>query len=69
MFPRAKISDKICVTELNEILLNSMPNRWIKQSHVQVFDCGFINFKESVNMFEFMEIEEYIYEVVVEPSY
>ena len=46
------ISDKICVTELSEIMLNSMPNRWIKQSYVQVFDCEPITFKSSVNMFE-----------------
>ena len=28
MFPGENISDKNCVTEQNEILLNSMPNSW-----------------------------------------
>ena len=65
VFPGEKISDKICVMELNEILLNSMYNRWIKQSYVQGFDCYYINFRSAVNMFECMEISEYIYEGVV----
>ena len=33
------MDDKIGVTELNEILLNSMPNSWYKQAYVQVFYC------------------------------
>ena len=45
------------VTELNEILLKNMPNRWIKQEHVQGFYCESITFKADVNMFECMEIE------------
>ena len=32
--PRAKASDKIGETELNKIILNSMPNVWIKQDCV-----------------------------------
>ena len=36
---------------------------------MQGFDFEFITFKESVNMFEPMEIAESIYEGVVEPSY
>ena len=31
--------------ELNEILLNSMPNVWIKQACVQGFYCETITFK------------------------
>ena len=46
-----------------------MPNGWYKQAYVQGFDCGFISFKKYVNMFERMEIAEYIYEGIVEPSY
>ena len=46
-----------------------MPNSWSKQAYVQGFDCGYIVFKSDVNMFERMEIAEYIFECVVEPSY
>ena len=42
VFPRAKISDKNFMTELNEILLNSIPKSWRKQAYVQVFDCEYI---------------------------
>ena len=61
--------DKIGVTELNVILLNSIPNIWYKQAHVKVFDCNYIYFKNAVNMFERMEIAESIYEGVVTTSY
>ena len=50
-------------------LLNITSNSWSKQACVQGFDCGTITFKEAVNMFECMEIAEYIYEGVVEHSY
>ena len=55
--------------ELNENLLNIMPNISIKQAYVQGFDCKYITFKNAVNIFERMGIAKYIYEVVVEPSY
>ena len=32
------------VTELNDILINSTPNSWIKQLYVQVFDYESITF-------------------------
>ena len=38
----ATLTDNIGVTELNEILLNSMPNSWSIQAYVQVFDCEYI---------------------------
>ena len=63
--PGTTLSGKIGVTEINEILLNSMPNSWIKPAYVQVFDCKSIILKKLVNMFEHMEIVEYIYEGVV----
>ena len=63
------MTDKIGVTKLNEILLNSMPNRWSKQAYVQGFDLESITSKKVVNMFEHREITESIYEGVVEPSY
>ena len=51
-FLGATLADKIDVTELNEIILNIMPNSWSKQAYVQGFDCESISFKKSVNMFE-----------------
>ena len=39
------------------------------QVYVQGFDCEYILFKKYVNMFERMDIAEYIYKEVVEPSY
>ena len=40
--------------ELNEILLNIMPNNWIKQAYVQGFYCEPITFKSDVKIFERM---------------
>ena len=45
LFPGATMSDNIGVTELNNILSNSMPNSWSKQAYVQGFDCETIPFK------------------------
>ena len=63
--PGDKLSDKIGLTEFNESLLNSMPNSWSKKAYVQGFDCKYITFKKSVNMFECMDIAESIYESVL----
>ena len=68
-FPGATLSDKISVTGLDEILLDSMHNSWYKQAYVQVFDFESILFKKAANMFDFMYIAESIYKGVVEPSY
>ena len=68
-FPGATLNDTICVTELNEILLNNMPDSWYRQAYVKCSYCGSITFKTYVNVFERMEIVEYIYEGVVEPFY
>ena len=57
------------VTELNEIFINSMPNSWSNQVYVQGFYCRYITLKKAVNMFDHMDIDEHIYEAVVEPSY
>ena len=43
-FSGAALADKIDVTELNDILLNRMTNRWSKQAYVQGFDREFISF-------------------------
>ena len=63
-FPGATLTDKIGLNKLNEILPNSMPTRCYKHAYVQGFDCEYITFKKYVNMFECMEISEYIYEGV-----
>ena len=68
-FPGAMLSDKIGLTELNEIFLDSITNSWIKQAYVQVFYCESITVKKSDNMFERMEISESIYEGIVEHYY
>ena len=46
-FTGVTISDKIGVTELNEIILNSMSNSWSKQAYFQGFDCESISFKKT----------------------
>ena len=69
VLPGSKISDKSCVTEINEKKLNSILNSWINQSCVQRVDCESINFKADVNMFELVEISQSIYEGAVEISY
>ena len=38
------------MTELNEILWNSMANSWSKQVYVQGFECESITFKISDNI-------------------
>ena len=58
--PGSNISEKICVTEIN-YFLNSMPNSCINQAYVQGSGCEYITIKEAVNVFEQMEISEYIY--------
>ena len=42
-FTVATFTDKISVTKLNEILLNSMHNSWYKHAYVQGFDCDYMN--------------------------
>ena len=37
-FPGATLFDKIDATELNKIILNSMPNSWYKHAYVKYFD-------------------------------
>ena len=42
VFLGEKIGNKFFVTELDEILLNSMANSWRNQDYVQVFYCEYI---------------------------
>ena len=65
----ATLADKIDVTELNDIFLNSTSNSWSKKAYVWGFDWESILLKNAANMFERMEIVEYICGGVVEPSY
>ena len=44
VFLGAKASEKVGDTELNEILLNIIPNFWISQAYVQGFYCGYVTF-------------------------
>ena len=59
-FPRYNFSDKIGITELNKISLNSMPNSWYKQAYAQWYYCEYTSFKKVFNMFEKFLIDEYI---------
>ena len=52
--PGATLNDNIGKTQLNEILLHSMPNSWSIQAYVKGFYCESINFKKDVNMLERM---------------
>ena len=54
--PGETVLEKIGVTKFNEILLNSIPNSWIKKAYVQGFYCKSIAFYKAVNMFGRMEI-------------
>ena len=47
-FPGLKLTDKIGLSELNESLLNSMPNSWINQAYVQGFYCASITLRNSL---------------------
>ena len=63
------MADKFCVTELNDILSNIIPNIWSKQEYVQGFYCEPMYFNKAINMFERMGISENIFEGLVTPSY
>ena len=60
LFPGVNLTDKIGMTDLNGVLLNIMPNSWIKQSCVQKFYYKSITFKRAINMFERKDIAESI---------
>ena len=64
-FPGSTLAQKIDVTELNDIILNSMPNSLSKKVYVQGFDCESISLKKAVNIFERIKISESIYKGVL----
>ena len=51
--------------ELNETILYIMPNSWIRQVYVQGVDFESVAFQEATDMFEQIEVSEYIYECLV----
>ena len=57
----AKLTEKIGITKLNDILLNSIPDSWSNKVYVHIFYFEYTDFKRDVNMFECMEISEYFY--------
>ena len=46
----------------------SIPNSWSNQEYVQGFDYKNVTSEKAINMFKLLEIAEYIYKGVVEPS-
>ena len=44
-FPGATLSQKIGVTKMNYIFLNSVLTSWINKAYVQGFDCEYITLK------------------------
>ena len=50
MLTGEKISDKMFLTDINEILLNSICNSWSKQAYVQVFDYEFITLTSTLRV-------------------
>ena len=48
--------------ELNDILIQAVPNSWAQQAYLQGWDFGGINYKDTCNMFERMEIAKAICE-------
>ena len=66
VFPGSKDSNKMGEEDLNNILIHSIHNRWIKQAYLQGFELE-IPFNNSTNMFEWIEIVETIYKRLVAP--
>ena len=48
-FLEANLADKIDISELNEILINSLPISCSKEAYVQGFNCEYILFKKYIN--------------------
>ena len=59
---------QMCEVKINEVILHNIPNGWSKQAFLQEFDFEAMIFKQSVNMFEHMDISETIYGGVVDNS-
>ena len=57
----AKISNKIWVTKLNEIALNSMSSSWSNQEYVQGFYCEYNNLKICKNVWAHINCRIYLW--------
>ena len=67
IFTGSDMDNKSFESELNEILLHNTPNGWDKKDFIQGFDSETAAFNKSINMFECMEILEYIWGGIVKP--
>ena len=61
------MENKSFEAEINEILLHNTTNGWDKQYFMEGFDFETATFNMSINMFECMEISEYICEGIFKP--
>ena len=57
-----------CEAEINAILLYSMQNGWGEHDFLQCLDFEVFIFKKETEILKHMNIVEYVYEGVVEPS-
>ena len=68
-FYELKGVNKFVETESNQIIFHRIQNGWVRQAYVQRLNFESVAFKKSINMFERMEIDENIYEGVLETHY
>ena len=54
LLPGLYVSKKLTHEYLNIILLNAVPNAWVRQSYIQGWDFEMKTFKETCAMFERM---------------
>ena len=67
IFTGSDIDNKICEGEPNEILMNNTPNGWDNQDFMQGFDSETATYNKSINVFECMDISDYICEGIGKP--
>ena len=60
-FPGTNISNKIGITELNEIILDSMPSSCSNKAYVQVFEYESILFKIYKNIWLYGNCRKYLW--------
>ena len=69
VFPWSKASNKIGDTELDENISHSTTDGWIRLEYVQGFYFEVVTFKQSIKMFEKIEIADNIFEGILDPYY
>ena len=62
------MDNKIYEAEIKDIPLNNTPNGWDKQDFMGFFDFETAAFNKPINMFERMEVLDYICEGIGKPS-